>query len=320
MGIAAIVLFGALLVAALFMFGSAPIANVFANDIASTTLSVGNSDPSVDDVVFNSAGNITLSENTFVIASTTVTVSDANGCSNISSVEATAYRSLAQTDGTTCTQDDNDCYEEFIACAATTTGNTCTGGADTSAEYDCSFRFWYLADPTDGTAPNATNIWVVAATATDASAGTGTATNTDETVEVTSLAAHDVTSDIAHGSVGAGTDTGATNQTATITNTGNRSLDTDIGGDIMCTDWSTCSGGVILEDQQKFGLTDVTYASLSNTLTATGSPATITTILAKPTATTSAITDDTYWGVAVPGGQVAGSYEGQNVFTANADD
>ena len=318
-GVAAVILGSALFVASLLMFGSAPIAQVFA-DVASTTVSVGNADPSVDDVVFNGANDITLSENTFVIASTTITVSDSNGCSDISSVEAKAYRSPIATEGTLCTADDADCYDEFISCTATTTGNTCTGGADTSAEYDCSFRFWYMADPTDATAPNASDVWVVAATATDASAGTGTATNTDETVEVSSLAAHSVTSDIAFGSVSAGSNTGATNQTATITNTGNRSLDTDIGGDVMCTDWNTCSGGVLQPGQQKFDLTDETYASLSNTLAATSSPATIPTVLAKPTATTSAVTEDTYWGIAVPGGQTAGSYEGQNVFTANADD
>jgi hypothetical protein len=85
----------------------------------------------------------------------------------------------------------------------------------------------------------------------------------------------------------------------------------------MCTDYPTCSGSTLDVGQQKYGLTDAAYASLSATLS--GTPATLEMDLAKPTATTSASTDITYWGVAIPGGQAAGSYTGQNTFTATAD-
>ena len=283
-----------------------------------TLVSSANSDPAITSASLNSGSDIILNEGTFKYASTTITVSDADGCDDVTSVTAKVYRGPTNTSGTLCTADDTDCYVEFNSCVATTTGDTCGSSPDTTGEFDCGFKLWYIADPTDSGA-FASDIWSVAATATDASAATVTATNTSETVEVATLLAHSVTATIAYGSVDPGTDTGATNQSVTVTNTGNAALDSEVSGDIMCTDWSICSGGVLQPAQQKFGLTDVMYASLSNTLAATPTPATIETILVKPTSTTTPVSDSLYWGIAVPNGQIAGSYEGQNVFTAIAD-
>lgn len=288
---------------------------VFA-DTATTTVTVGNSAPVISTISLNGGNNITLVEGTSINVSTTIAISDANGCSDISAVEAKLFRGAITSSGTTCTPDDNDCYDESTACTATTTGDTCGGGADTSVEYDCTFQLWYIADPTTAGSAFASDIWVLAATTTDG-IDTDTATNTGELIEVNELFAHDVTASIAYGSVSAGNDTGATNQTATITNTGNTPLDSEISGETMCTDFPGCAGDTLAVTNQKFGLSDVTYASLTNTLALT--TATIETILAKPTATTSAVTDDTYWGIAVPGGQPPGSYTGRNTFTAVAD-
>lgn len=87
----------------------------------------------------------------------------------------------------------------------------------------------------------------------------------------------------------------------------------------MCTDYPTCTANTFTQDQQKFDTSDVTYASLSNTLAATSSPATIELVLATSTATTSAVTEETYWGIAIPSGQPTGTYTGQNTFTAVGD-
>lgn len=301
----------ALLGAALLISG----AIVFA-DTATTTVTVQNATPAISGLTLNAGSSITLVENSFVIATTSMTISDGNGCSDIDTVSAKIFRGATNSSGTTCSADDSNCYTEFISCAATTTGNTCTGGLDTSAEYDCAFRLWYVADPTASGASFASDIWVAAATTTDGVA-TATATNTGQTIEVNILRAHDVTASIPYGSIAAGADTGGSNQTTTVTNTGNAPLDSEISGETMCTDFPTCSGSTLAVTQEKFGLTNVTYASLTNTLALT--TATLETVLAKPTATTSAVTDDIYWGIAIPSGQATGSYTGRNTFTAVAD-
>lgn len=289
---------------------------VHADDV-STSVTVGNSAPSISSLSLNYGSDITLTENTATYATTTMTVTDTNGCSEISSVTAKLYRSDTSTEGTICSVDDANCYTSFGSCTATTTGDSCTGGADTSVEYECVFKLWYVADPTDSGA-YASDIWVVSATTTDGS-NTSTATNTAQTIEVNTLNSLDVTSSIAYGSVSPNSNTGATTQTTTVTNTGNAAIDSEISGDVMCTDYSTCDGGVMQPSQQKYGLSDVTYGSLTYTLSATSSPDTRELDLAKPSATTSAVTDDVYWGIAVPSGQTPGSYTGQNTFGAVAD-
>ncbi len=290
-------------------------------DTSSTSVTVGNSNPTVTNVSMNYGNNVTLVENTFVHATATMTVSDGNGCSSISTVQATFAFATATADmwGTTCSYDANTCYRAH-SCVATTTGNSCSGGGDTTAEYDCKFEIWYPARPTDGSSPGlSASSWFLSATATDSGAGTGHATNTGQTIEVNTLNALDVTGSISYGTVSANSNTGATNQPVTHTNTGNAALDNQISGDVMCTDYPTCTGGVMQPGQQKFDLVDQTYASLASTLAATTSPATVEVVLATSTATTTPITDLSYWGIAIPVAQNTGAYTGQNTFTAVAD-
>lgn len=286
-------------------------------DTASTTVTVGNSAPVTSAATFNGGTSVTLTENTFVNATGTVTVTDANGCSTITSVTAKFFLASTTNSGSNCTYDGNICYTS--TCTATTTGNTCSGGADTSAQYDCGFKVWYTATPTDAGSATAwtSSIWSFAATSTDGSAS-HVATNTAQSIEVNTLNALNVTSSIAYGTVPANTDTGASNQTTTVTVTGNNALDTQLSGDVMCTDYSTCSGGVLQPSNQEYSLNSFTYGAGTD-LAATTSPATVETVLAKPTSTTSPITDDVLWGIGIPNGQTTGSYTGQNTFTAVND-
>jgi hypothetical protein len=264
-------------------------------DTATTSVTVGNAAPVIDDVIFNNASNITLNEddgagNGFVFATTTIKITDTNGCTTIASVSAKAYRDATTTAGTTCSPNDNNCYNPTNACAATTTGGAtpqCTGASDTDVWYECGFKIWYLADPTN-TGAFAGDIWAVAATTSDTSFSTGA-------------------------------NTGATNSTTTVTNSGNASLDTGIGCDIMCTDYPTCSGGTpITEGNQEASTSPFTWGVGGTDCTATTAPTTYVTALPKPTATTSAVTDDVSWGIGVPGGSNPGSYTGQDTFDAQS--
>src|SRR3989344_6063581 len=109
-------------------------------DTASTSVTVGNASPYL--TVTLDRTTITLTESTFMWASSTVTVTDGNGCSEITSVTAQlSYVNPATTpaNGATCSYDANTCYLPTTkpapgtgTCLATPTGTTCTGGADTS--------------------------------------------------------------------------------------------------------------------------------------------------------------------------------------------
>ena len=67
-------------------------------------------------------------------------------------------------------------------------------------------------------------------------------------------------------------------------------------------------------DNEKYGTSSVTYGSLSYTLSA----AATTQQVHQPhaTASSSAATTSTFWGLVVPTGTIAGTYTGTNTFTA----
>jgi hypothetical protein len=292
---------------------------------AITAVTIESGALTIDDIILSNGNNITLTEddgagNGFTFATATVKISGGDGCTGITSVTAKLYLASTSNDGTTCTTDDNSCYVPFSACAATTTGGAtpqCTGGGDNDVWYDCGFKLWYLATPTE-TEPD--NIWSVAATTTDTSPATTTATNSGELVDVFDLFALRTTPTITYGTVDAGSDTGAVNSTTTVTNTGNISIDTDISCETMCTDFPTCSGGTLGFSNQEASTLPFTWGVGGTDCTATTSPTTYVMALPKPTATTSAVTDDVSWGIAVPGGQSpAGDYTGENVFDAVGD-
>ncbi len=291
-------------------------------DNVNTQVGVGNAAPTVSNVSFFSTDPIVLNENSFVWASTTFTVTDSNGCEEITTgsgaVEAKLFRApLAGTSGTLCSQNDNNCYvsTDSTTCIATST-DTCTGPGDPTVDYECGFKIWYIADPTEAGSAFASDNWVVAATGTDGT-DSGTATNTGETVEVNELLAHSVAGFFDFATSSPNTNTGTDDQQATTTNTGNTPIDNSIGGDDLCINSyvAACPADNIAEGQQKFHLTaGVAYGSRTFTLAASATPANIDLSLVKPTATTSAVEDTTYWGIAIPDGQATGTYKGLNLF------
>ncbi|OGZ12620.1 MAG: hypothetical protein A3D67_04425 [Candidatus Lloydbacteria bacterium RIFCSPHIGHO2_02_FULL_51_22] len=304
-------------------------------DTSTTSVIVGNSAPTL--TVSLDRSTIILSENTYTWASTTLTITDGNGCATINKVEASLVFASTTADmgANICGRpnsnylswDENYCIMATTAsstggCMATTTGDTCSDGSLTVGEWDCGFQVWFTGTPTDASAPYA-NLqsarWFVVGSTTD-NVVSASATNTAQTIEVATLNALNVTGTITYPETAAGADTGATNQTATVTNTGNTVTDTEISGTALCSDGGTCASPAteINDDNQKFGLVDDTYASLTNNLSST-TPATIETVLATTTATSTTITDATFWGVAIDSGQPNSTYTGTQTFTAVAD-
>ncbi|MCK4554529.1 hypothetical protein KAU19_06265, partial [Candidatus Parcubacteria bacterium] len=280
---------------------------------ATTLQASSNSAPSITSISLNGGNNINLNEGTFKWATSTIAITDSEGCDTISSVAAKLYRTATSTNGTTCSQNDLNCYIGVGSttaannCIATTTGDTC-GESDNTVEYDCGFKIWYIADPTDMGA-YAGDIWAVAATTTDSGSLTGTATNTGQTVEIISQNALSVTSSINYGELDPDTNT-SSNQETTVTTTGNTAIDVELFG-IDLSD----NGNAIDVGKQKYDIINqADYADLTYTLTLSNEHLEIANT--KPTSTTTPPSDIVYWGLNVPAGTPVGSYSGTNTFGA----
>jgi len=272
-------------------------------DTATTTATITNATPTVGAFTVNGgAASITLTEgdNSSIVASTTVTVTDNNGCSDISTTTAKFYR----TDKTgSCGANEYDCYTT-VNCSLT--GGSCTGGADTDSIYTCTITLNYFTDPTDDSAAASSTNWTMLVTADDSS---NQGTNTD-TIEVASLSALDVTTPIAYGSIALSAD--STDQEQTITNTGNVRLDAQFSGTSM-----TCTTGSIDVGQQKFGTSTITvWGDAPFALSGSGTERDWD--VAKKTTSTS--TSAVHWMLEAPSSGADGSCSGSNTVAAVNDD
>lgn len=277
--------------------------NLVYSDTASTQVIVGNATPSVAAVEVNGSTAIVLTENTTTAVYATSTVTDSNGCSEITNVVADFYRSGVTASGCDTNGEDNNnsCYAR-VAC--TEVSGTCSGGSDTSADYVCSFSLQYYADPTDSGTYSA-QTWEASVYAGD---GTATSTAGTDTEEVNTLLSLNVTSSIDYGTLSANTDTGATNETTTVTNTGNVDQDPELSGTNM-----TSGGNTIAVGQQEYSATSFTYGAGTDLST---SPTGFDLSLSQPTSGTAPVADDVLWGIGIPSGQASGTYTGTNTFTA----
>jgi len=250
--------------------------------------------------VDSDAASITLTENTTTSVVCTATVTDDDGFADITSVEAKLYRTGV---GAGAADDTNNHY--------TLSGDAnCipSGGSGTTENYSCTFAVQFFAEPTDIGSIYAADNWTCQITPSD-SEGAGTANS--DTIEMDTTLALNVTAEIAYGTLGLGNNSGASPQTAVVTNTGNAIMDPQVSSaaDMGCT-----GAGTIPVANQEYSATTFTYGSgtdLSST------PTTLNLILPKPTSTTP-VTDDCFWGIGIPGTGVGGSCTGSNTFTAIA--
>ncbi len=275
-------------------------------DTATTSVEVGNAAPSLSNTTLNNGAAITLTENTTTSLTATTTVTDANGCSTITDVTANFYRTditNAACD-TVGEADNNNCYP-VVTC--TVAGGTCTGGADTSADYVCTVSLQYYADPTDAGSVNAATDWSVTVEASD---GTASSTPATANAELNTLLSLDVTATIAYGTLSANTNTGAVNSTTTVTNTGNADMDPEISGTDM-----TSGGDTIAVANQEYSAAGFTYGAGTDL---SASATQINLSLAQPTSGTAPLTDDVSWGIGIPNGQPTGTYTGTNTISAAA--
>lgn len=273
-----------------------------------TGASVGNEVPGASSVDIDSAATaIHLTENTTTAVTVTATVSDNNGCEDIDSVQVKLFKTDT---GASAADDDNNHY----TVSAVSDGNCTAGGADLTDTFTATVNVNYYADPTDDGSIYADTNWTAEVTPFDESTGTS---DTD-TIEMSTLTALNVSGSISYGTVGLGEDTGSTDQSVTVTNTGNEGIDIDLDGygdadgdgyAMVCT-----AGNVPIADEKYSATASTEYDSkvaLSDSATELD--------MDIPQQTASASTKDTYWGLSMPSEGVRGTCSGVVVFTANSD-
>jgi hypothetical protein len=260
--------------------------------------------PVVSDWTLNNDQNISLIEGQTSIVYATGTISDLNGWEDILYATSTIYRSGVTP---TCSADLNNCYKiSSLDCPLSNcSGNSCT--------VTCTAYVQYFAEPTDSGSTYQGEQWEAQLYTVD---GTNNeATSTTSGVELLTLWGLSVTTgSINYGTLNVGEDTGATNATSTVRNTGNSNIDVQLAGSNM-----TAPGSSIPVANQKYATTSFTYASCVICGALSGTASTLEVDLPKPSATSTPVTDDLYWGVYVPTGSAGATHQGQNTFYATAD-
>jgi hypothetical protein len=118
------------------------------------------------------------------------------------------------------------------------------------------------------------------------------------------------TTSINYGSLSASSTSGSNDQIVTSTNAGNSSTSLQL----YALSTLTSGSNSIPTSSQAYSTSTFTYAGTSTALS--GSAATVSGFLLTSPTSTNSVSQPTFWGVAVPNGQSAGTYTGTNVFQA----
>jgi hypothetical protein len=258
--------------------------------------------PSFGSVTFNAGADISLVAGTTTRVYATSTVTDFNGYNDIVLASSTMYTTNASA---LCAEDNNDCYLDTLGSQCSLInclGNSCT--------LSCYADFLYHADATD---TDGANDWYAFLEVEDAAGGYGFGTS--PSVEVATLRALEVNNTIDYGALAVSTDTGAINASTTIANIGNDAIDIDIVGDDLDDGYSS----TIVASQQIFATSTFDYATCTECTTLSTSSITYEVDLLKPTTTAPPVTDDIFWGIAIPFGAASHAHTGFNTFYATGD-
>lgn len=284
-----------------------------------STYTVNNVAPIVTGVELNSTNDIYLNfkgEAEYVASTTSVSISDYNGCEDLSYATSSIYWSSA-TNLENCAPDDDDCYQ-IASVNCVLDSSTCTGYSDPTVTYTCTTSIAYHAIPTDATGgnPNSATYWLGGISVFDDDGARGVGTSTADVVDVITLNSLLITeTEIPYGSVKGGQNTGTYNATTTVENAGNCPIDSDVEGTNMDRNGG---GGTIGDWQQEFDLANFTYGAGTYHLSSTTAEL-VDVVAVKPTTATPDVSDQVYWGIGIPGGTLSGDYAGMNTFSAVVD-
>jgi len=257
--------------------------------------------PVLTNILLNNGNNINLTAGSTVGVNATAVITDQDGYADINTVISKIYRS-GVTNGQNCTTDINNCYS--VICSL-------SGCAGNSCNVTCPVSLYFSADPT-ASGRYIDEYWSVYLAATDKTSGSTNGFSASGSPDINStIPINSLTSAINHGLINPGSNTGAMNQSITITNIGNTASTIQLYGTDACTDYPTCTGTAIdkiAPINQKYSRSTFTYPS-GNTLTNTFNSYILN--LAKPTQSPSNASGNLYWGMGIP------SYQLKNIYTGS---
>jgi len=266
----------------------------------STVSGSTNSSPAVSAILVNGGSPITLNANATTSITVGFTITDNNGCSDVftgGGVTTTLFRSGA---GSACTANNLNCYITNAQINNCTSGNTATATA--------TIPIYYFAEPTDASSTYSGQSWQAKIIASDAGGLSSSSTSSGVTLN-TLLAINLSTSTINYGTVGAGSNTGSTNQTISIQNVGNSSSTLRISGTDL-----TFNANIVPASSQHYATNTFTY-NISDTPLNSFLTTVAGFFLTKPTST-APVAKNLYWGISAPPGNPIGTYNGTNTITA----
>jgi len=274
--------------------------------ISVQTIGTDNSIINISNITLNGGNSISLSEGSTTPVVFGATVTDNNGCSDISSVVSSLYRSgvgysACDTSGKS---NSNNCY---AALSCSIGSNTCDGSTDASASYTCTAYLKYYADPTDTGTIYSGQTWVNTFKASDESLNDTQTIGTG--VVLNSLLAMDIGSSLAYGNLSAGQTLSPMTAQTIVTATGNVGLDQTLEG----IDMSDGASHTISVGNQRYSLAFNSAYSSGSALTALPIESELN---CKKTTSDIGETKPTYWGISIPSGTVAGTYTGTNTIIA----
>ncbi|HVM76635.1 MAG TPA: hypothetical protein VMU07_00575 [Candidatus Paceibacterota bacterium] len=266
---------------------------------------VGIAAPAVSAVTLNHSAAIVLNPNTTTNVDVNATISDANGCSEITTGTTTVLLFRSGVTSSTCLSSPNtlNCY---VATAFTASSSCSSGSQNTTT----TFAVQYFAQGTDVSSTASSDDWDATVIFRTPDNTTGSADANPHEELNTLLALNVTTSTINYGTLSANSNSGATDQVVTSTNAGNCTTSLQLSA----LQTLTSGANTIPTSSQGYSTSTFTYPGTSTALT--GSPVTVGGFkLVGPTSTTN-VAQATFWGVAVPNNQPTGTYTGTNVFQA----
>ena len=266
--------------------------------------------PVISAITLNSSvgtSDITLSEGATTPVVLGATITDNNGCSDISTVVSSLYRSGVGYSACDIggEANSNNCYP-VITCSVNGGINACSGDTDASAAYICTANVKYYADPTVANTTYSAETWLDTFKASDE--GLSDAQTLGAGVEMNDLLAMDIGSSLAFGNLSAGQSLSPLSALTIITATGNVGLDQTLEGTHMYS-----VGNTISVENQRYSLAASTVFGSGTTLTLSPVESELN---CKKTTTDTGATMPTYWGISIPLGTVAGTYGGTNTVIA----
>ncbi len=271
---------------------------------ATTTVVIGNSAPTVTNVLLNGGTAITLTANTTTNVNVSVTISDSNGCADITGGSTTVMIYRTSFGSSSCMTGANNLY--CYLATAFTNSSTCSSGTQNATT---TFAVYYFAQATDASSSFSTSDWTATVVFKDLAQTTGTSDSTGR--ELNTLTALDITtSSINYGTLSASSTTGAVNQVTTSTNAGNSTTTLRLSALRTLVSGSNS----IPTSSQRYSTSSFSFYGTSTALTDTPTDVPVSTLTA-PTSTTNVVRPY-FWGLEVPAGTATGTYNGTTLFTA----